>query len=52
MTTKQQYRDHLEWIVEFMDEHPEWTEKYWTNGLAESEAWWLEEARQLLKDQP
>lgn len=36
----------LEWIVVFMDEHPEWTDQQFTEyGEANSETDWLAQAR-------
>jgi hypothetical protein len=36
----------LEWIVEFMNEHEEWTsESFLNNGEAQSEAEWMAQAR-------
>lgn len=39
----------LQWIVEFMDEHPEWTQEYFTkNGNCGPETQWLMRLVRLL----
>jgi hypothetical protein len=48
MTRNDQATELLQWIVEFMNEHPEWTAEHFTeHGNALSETIWLESANQF-----
>lgn len=49
MTEAEKIRAALEWIVQFMGEHPEWTAEHFTeHGKARPETEWLQSARALL----
>jgi len=35
----------LQWIVDFVDEHPEWADSYFLEDEGSAERYWLDEAR-------
>ncbi len=43
-------RDELAWIIEFIEEHPEWDQEYFREGgEAHAESDWFDRAKSLLK---